>query len=276
MTAWLKKYWPALIASAFLIAILDGMISSAITCHPVGANADHGTNAQENQQCTALAGPILLSLSAIVAFLDKHGEAVVGAFTIVLATFTGRLWYSTEKLWTATSRTAEISERALTELEAPFLAININDPGISLSDKAINFGTLQCSIINYGRTPASILEFFANTPLVNMDDLKFATPIDPQKTRGNLMPYGVIAPPNGGETRNFPFIVIFREDFREVPPPPPSKTIPFFIGFLRYKDVLNNCFVLGFCFMYERESSQWLLAGGDEYNYCRKERSPTR
>ena len=169
----------------------------------------------------------------------------IAVLTGLLTLFNGLLFVSTIGLWLATRKSAGISERALTELEAPFLAIKINSPGIEIRPDAITFGVLQCSIVNYGRTPASILEFFADTPLLNMDDGKFAAPVESQKTRGNMMPYGVIAPPNGGETKNFPFIVILRGDFRETPPPPPLKTIAFFIGFVKYSDVLKNCFVLG-------------------------------
>src|SRR5580658_487146 len=160
MVAWLKRYWPALIASAFLIAILDGMISSAITCHPVGADTGYGTNAQQNQQCTALAGPVLTTLAAIVGFLDSHGEAVAGFFTIVLAAFTGRLWYSTEKLWNVTLRSAETAERALTQLEAPFLSVKITENGITRSygETGHHFHTLRLVIVNFGRTPARIIE----------------------------------------------------------------------------------------------------------------------
>lgn len=163
----------------------------------------------------------------------------------LLVLFSGLLFGSTALLWNANNRSAKIAERALTELEAPFLTIKINNPGIEIKDNSIAFGVLQCSIINYGRSPASVLEFSADTPLLNMDAGKFAAPVDPQKTRGSLMPYGVIAPPN----------VIFRGDFRETPPPPPSKTIAFFIGFVKYSDLLQNRFVLGFCFVFHRKAA---------------------
>jgi hypothetical protein len=125
MLDWLKRYWPALIASAFLIAILDGMISSAITCHPVGADASHGTNAQQNQQCTAVAGPVLTTLAAIVGFLDSHGEAVAAFFTIVLAAFTGRLWFSTEKLWSVTNKSVDLARDDFNATHRPWIPITV-------------------------------------------------------------------------------------------------------------------------------------------------------
>jgi|SRR5579863_164616 len=112
MLDWLKKYWPALILIALLIAMLDGMISSLITCHPIGTNTSHDNHPQPNQECTALAGPVLLSLFAVVHFTDAHGEAITGVFTIFLVVFTGRLWFSTEKLWNATRISAEAIRNA--------------------------------------------------------------------------------------------------------------------------------------------------------------------
>jgi hypothetical protein len=109
MLNWLKRYWAALILSALMLAMFDAVISSLITCHPIGANSGSGANSQKDQQCTALAGPIFLTLVGFLTFLDTHGEAVVGVFTIVLATFTGRLWFSTEKLWNVTNESVRIA-----------------------------------------------------------------------------------------------------------------------------------------------------------------------
>jgi hypothetical protein len=109
MLNWVKRYWPALIFGALLVALFDGVISSLITCHPITTNSSGGTDTQKQQECTALAGPLLMSLTAIVGFFDAHGEAVAAVFTIVLAAFTGRLWYSTEKLWSVTNVSVQLA-----------------------------------------------------------------------------------------------------------------------------------------------------------------------
>jgi hypothetical protein len=178
---------------------------------------------------------------------------------------------STFLLWKANNRSAKIAERALTELEAPFLTIKINTSGLVIKGNAISFGLLKWCVVNYGRTPASILEIFDDTRTVKIRS-GFPPAVDPRKVRGQLMPYGVIAPPSG-QTEDFPFLPIPGElmDFRKAPPIPPSETVPFFIGFVRYSDIFKNRFVLGFCFVFERDGSRWVLAGGDEYNYCREE-----
>jgi hypothetical protein len=108
MLVLLKRYWPALVLSALLLMLLDGALSSLLTCHPIGAQPGGG-GAQKQQECTALSGPMLVSLVAIIDFLDKHGEAVTGVFTVILAIFTGRLWFSTEKLWGVTNDSVQLA-----------------------------------------------------------------------------------------------------------------------------------------------------------------------
>jgi hypothetical protein len=109
MLAWIKKYWPALVLIAVLLVLLDSVFSSLLTCHPITGESSSGTNAQKQQECTALFGPLLVSLIAIVDFMDKHGDAITGAFTVILAIFTGRLWFSTEKLWSVTNTSVELA-----------------------------------------------------------------------------------------------------------------------------------------------------------------------
>jgi hypothetical protein len=110
MLSWLKKYWPALILAVLLVALLDAVMSSLLTCHVIGANAAGSDGAERQQECTGLSGPVLLSLIAIIRFADEHGDAVTGIFTVVLAAFTGRLWISTEKLWSVTNQSVRLAQ----------------------------------------------------------------------------------------------------------------------------------------------------------------------
>ena len=164
MLKWLKTYWRALVLSALIVAVLDAAISSALTCHPI-ANQPGGTaDGQYQNECTALAGPVLATLIAIVDFLDNHGEAFSGAFTIVLAIFTARLWYSTEKLWTATSKSVEISERALIDLERAYIFVQKIDGRIDPfvhvigrdNKPILSSPVFKLTLVNYGRTAAGI------------------------------------------------------------------------------------------------------------------------
>src|SRR5215204_4601373 len=111
MWAWFKKWWPVLVICGLAIAILDGTLSSLRTCHPVSGQGNQAIQGQKAEECTALAGPILISLQWLVHFLDEHGDILVAIFTGFLALYTGRLWFSTEKLWEATTDAIDTAEQ---------------------------------------------------------------------------------------------------------------------------------------------------------------------
>jgi hypothetical protein len=189
----------------------------------------------------------------------------IAVFTAVLTGFNGLLFLSTTALWLATRKSAKISERALTELEAPFVSVKINRPGLEIEGHSVKFGILRWCVVNYGRTPATILEIWDQTKSTSAG---LPAKIDPHSTVGAPMPYGIVAPPNG-ECEEFPFVAI--SELVTEGSEPFSQKLIFFMGFVRYSDIFKNRFVLGFCFMFDRVGNRWILAGGDGYNYCRKE-----
>jgi hypothetical protein len=117
MLNWLKKYWLALVLIAFGIAILDGTLSSLMTCHPYDQSA---ANQQTNpESCSVFKGPILVSLVAIADWMDSYGEAITAAFTIVLALSTIGLWQSTKHLWTTTKTAVDLANKEFASTHRP-------------------------------------------------------------------------------------------------------------------------------------------------------------
>jgi hypothetical protein len=171
-------------------------------------------------------------------------------------------------LWLQARRSARIAERALTELEAPFVFVDITLPGIGVRpDGGVNWGPLQWNVVNYGRTPASLLETLGEIRIIAFEQTP--DPIRPVDHPGQQLPYGVVAPPNGGRAeRGFnPAAAVFTQTG---PPGRPFTThSPFFLGFVRYEDIFGKTFILGFCFIFERHSGTWVRMLGDDYNYCR-------
>jgi hypothetical protein len=82
-------------------------------------------------------------------------------------------------------------------------------------------------------------------------------------------------PPNGGEADPLTFN-IFINVMREAANNQNMLRIgiPFFLGFVIFGDIFGNIYTLGFCFLFDRIGNRFILAGGDEYNYCHKERGP--
>lgn len=177
MLNWLKQYGFALILTAFGIAILDVTASSFMTCHPITVDTAQQAQSPQQQECTALAGPLLVSLLAIVDFLDDHSETVTAIFTIVLAVFTGRLWYSTEGLFRVTKLVADADRPHMIPSEFKIIGIRGNPD----EDGNVEI-TVRYKFINYGRSPAFIKQYSIRYVYF---ESKFAIPVgygDPVKT----------------------------------------------------------------------------------------------
>jgi hypothetical protein len=141
-------------------AVIDGTLSSLLTCHPVGAQTGSGANEQQaKENCTALSGPVLTTLGWIAAVTHKYEGLITAAFTVVLAVFTGRLWYSTDNLWKATTElvrgaedTAQRQLRAYVGVTVPDSELRYPDQSLQSSDPSIFKIALE--IRNSGQTPA--------------------------------------------------------------------------------------------------------------------------
>jgi hypothetical protein len=74
----------------------------------------------------------------------------------LLVVFNGLLFCSTIFLWSANNRSAKIAERALTDIERPYIYI-FNPSGLKIDlDQEDPFHYFKYSIANYGKTPARI------------------------------------------------------------------------------------------------------------------------
>ena len=157
---WVKTYWPAVALGLMVLAVIDATLSSLLSCHPISANPGGGTYSKPNQEeCTALNGPILVSLAWLLKGIHKYEGAFLAIFTVVLAIFTGRLWYSTEKLWGATTElvkgaeaTAQRQLRAYIGFEG--IQTDITAPEVRPNVRSVSQFTFHVKFKNTGLTPA--------------------------------------------------------------------------------------------------------------------------
>jgi hypothetical protein len=219
-------------------------------------------------------------------FWEKAACDPTAYFTLWLVGFTGVLAVSTVGLWVATfflyragkkqlgllSRSTDISERALTELEAPFTAIKILDTGMTKKTAEIghDFGILQFSITNDGRTPARLVEVVDKTQLVPIENGN-PPPIDLAFRSRLTMPYGVISPPNRESQPFSQNLLANHMNELAAEPVPLWKKSLFFYGFIRYETIFKQTYRMGFCYFFDRYSECWILTGEDDYNYLTKE-----
>jgi hypothetical protein len=229
--------------------------------------------------------------------LDALGGGLTAVATIAIAWFTYSLRQSTDGLKESgekqirsmraiamkqdlrtreaievSNRSAEVAERALTELEAPFTAIKIIDTGLIKKTGEIghDFAILQFSVTNDGRTPARLVELVDKTILVEIEG-STPLPMNLDYRSRNTMPYGVISPPNS-ESQPFTQHLLMNH-MNELAADTlilKNKTL-FFYGFVRYETIFKQRYRMGFCYFYDRYSNRWILTGDENYNYLTKE-----
>jgi hypothetical protein len=169
------------------------------------------------------------------------------------------------------SRSVRVAERALTELERPFLALEIVDPAIEeitegeKPSRQVKLSRLDFRFRNVGRTPAFIHERMDQIAL--MDELLPAA-LDPNAGNGMELPYGVVIP--AGEksvvyqSQQFPADVLLDAIFKSG-----ANKHFVFHGYVRFSDIFSNNHVTGFCTVYSEYDRTFILAGGEEYNYTK-------
>ena len=155
------------------------------------------TNQSSHQNhCSAFGGLIPwivgVSLSPLVVFLETYEHPLVAEFTIVLAVFTARLWFSTDQLFKATKqlvsgadKTAERQLRAYIHLDSEKIIEKLR---VAVGEEP----TYLLRFKNFGQTPAYKWSAFHGTAIgpwpPNFD---FPTAQDRESTQ--VLPPGEVA-----------------------------------------------------------------------------------
>lgn len=247
--------------------------------------------------------------AAIVGFMDENEGFFVGLFTALLFAATILLWRATNALWTAGERqidvmsaaagqqyrammdsnsaarqgayaaeqNAKIAELALLAVEVPYLYPFIREHGILreiASDgtskiRGFEYGNefIKYYFKNFGRTPAEIIEVFSQIRFGMGMPQPLRIPDHPLNRLSGI----VVA--SGGESENFPcdftkfmYESVYRGSFD------PKRDIVWFSGYVRYLDVFENEYILGFCMGFDPKDNKFYSMGTEGYNFRRKTR----
>jgi hypothetical protein len=202
----------------------------------------------------------------------KIGEFTLAVFTLLLVLFTGLLWWSTNRLWAVTLRSAKTAERALTELESPIVGLQISQPGfVSIWRGGEKYkierkwNGLTFNFINYGRTAAILLGLSDKLQVCRAGE----APTLEWPEREKPYPYGVLVGPDKPSADSFRvFDDFFKSDTFEAIER--NEVDVFLVGRLRYRDIFGAVFEMGFCSVFNRATSGFMMEGDEKYNYCRK------
>jgi hypothetical protein len=181
---------------------------------------------------------------------------------------------STVGLWIATRKSSGIAERALTELETPDVFIKFVDHGFAVNSAGMDLRTrteMRYVFVNYGRTTAMLRKVADELRPVERGG-GFPPPIDVDTAIPREMGYGVVVPPNGGESELFSyntFKFLLSDDGSAIYE---RDKIVFFTVAARYTDIFENRYRIGFNFSYDKTFQRFVLSGaGRTLNYFDKE-----
>lgn len=197
--------------------------------------------------------------------------------TLIVAIATAILAFSTIGLWRVTNRSVDIAERALTEVERPY--VFVFNPHWSTSDGPIELlpnPLVLYTVANYGKTPAIIddamMTIVANTSI-------------PRNVEREHAGYSLFTSPimQGGEIRNlakFPTDFLYFRGIKEIAikidgmykiPVLAAGESLFFRAIITYHGAFSGNHESAFCWRYDDSSGvqTFIQEGGNEYNYIK-------
>lgn len=108
----LKRYWEALLLIAVVAIALDMSLSTLLPCEPIAEHGHAAVEGQHAKNCGYFHGPVFVSLSWFITFVDEHEGFFLVLFTGALVWVTAALWRSTDKLWAAGERQIAVAQTA--------------------------------------------------------------------------------------------------------------------------------------------------------------------
>jgi len=181
-------------------------------------------------------------------------------------------------------RSARVAERALTELERPYVFVkfgrpglvvrqisrNTDDGGIETKPHSLYSGEIEIHFSNYGRSPAILTELLdVYDPTSGKTAMPYA--LSPETQRGRPLPGGTaIAPGKKYTLRKNP-----SEAFKQELGGASLVDNRFFcLGILRYQDIFGSEYALGYCGYFDWERAAFVLEGDSAYNFTKTIKPP--
>jgi hypothetical protein len=270
----LRQYWPAILLSLALLLVLDGTISSLLTCHPPLNGASHSYNS--NEHCTVFQGPLFSLIVFLSEFFEAHDKGIVAAFTVMLAVSTILLWDATKNLWIeaqaqreenkiASGQQFEIARQSIQLAKDEFSAthrpeIVVHAIEFRRMPGPDEYDLIGASILcfNKGRTSAEIVE--ARCEILSVAELNV-----------DVMRRLVASFPEIASGMKLRFNVQSEWQIRELALRTRQNLPPFrCVGTVSYLDRNKTRRETGFCFVLKMVAGgeRWVSAGSPEHEYA--------
>jgi hypothetical protein len=175
----------------------------------------------------------------------------------------------------AAQSSADISRRALTELERPYVVVEVPEPGIQ-GDASGNFSFSgshpRWEVSNYGRSPAILIDRITRWKVENDGTLPYV--IDPSKEKGLSFPEGCLVSEGRpfSERHNY---FMESDEFQKMLDDHAWQIYRiWFFGYLRYGDILGGIYINGFSLVFDHRGQRFVRIGPSTHNYTRVEKQP--
>jgi hypothetical protein len=215
---------------------------------------------------------------------ERITDDAVAFTTLCLVGVTAILAASTIGLWIVTAsagkrqsrdmkRSIRVAERALTELERPFVYVDVTEPGFQLVSSRhqagyeLERGTFQISVINFGRTPANLIRIEYHLGLAPRGGI--IDPIDPRMIGGRELPVGTVSATDHPYSESTRMRLNFFDEEKDIVE---RKRSIWLVGFIRYDDIFAAKYITGFTKIFDLLEGNFVARGGEQYNYARAEK----
>jgi hypothetical protein len=287
-----KKRLHGLNAERLLLFLLAIFLATNFFSGPYKRNdhPDHQTAESEIHQTSTVApvkrqGPAVQEQQAAEradqesAPMEKYEfwSLILTAFIVyITAKYTQAAYLQLEKLNEsvgAATRSASVAERALTELEVPYVSIGEIVPHVLLQREG-QVGPSPNAVIwfefgfrNSGRALAEVTSVHAELRIVGVLAVppeysgtieESAFPIGPNSDTGKIRWNAIYKFPLGKIDDEFSSLMT-------------SKARLVCFGYVRYRDAFKTKWITGFGWQWNPYNNGAYLIGGRYYNYCRKE-----
>ncbi|MGJ4927176.1 hypothetical protein ACQR1I_18185 [Bradyrhizobium sp. HKCCYLS2038] len=276
--------------------VIGFLVSTLFWIAVLGWQAAYAPTEAQRQKCFELAEHSGLKGDECRSIWERTTSDPVALFTLVLAISTVGLWIATIGLYKAgerqlrflkkssaiqfrdtqksiavADRSAKAAERALSELERPWIFVHLSRHLVSRGDDANSFGAPPVAVFeiaNHGRMPATIAACYIALEGVHQTEPssgllrdEFHISIGPQERSGKLQ---VDCP--GGLAKYGVVVDLLSQEVHPVPELDQLESFFFYI-LLEYSDVRGKSYTSSFCWRFDLGVNYWVGFGGRQRNY---------
>jgi hypothetical protein len=250
---------------------LGFLLASLFWIGVLGWQASYSPSSKQAEGCYETAKKAGFKTDECKTFWERTTSDPTAAFTLGIFIFNIVLGLSTIALWRVTHRSADIAERAFSDLERPYVYI-FGTKGLKRESERFDpYDFLSYSVANFGKTPASL----------ESASLKISVGRSPEAPVAvglwhNLMVLPILTPnERRDDTEIVPESISTSQYADEETPPDDSFTVPdledgtefFFWVQIKYYGPFSVGHETSACWKWDRDSSRLILYGAEKYNY---------